>query len=475
MNRSLIFFLCSLSFLKVLSQDSSRLNKIISLPDKLFASLDKKTHSIETSLDKQTTKYLARLQKQENKLRSKLFEKDSSLAKQLFNNVNHDYEALRSQKGKLNALENAYSGHLDSLSTSLKFLNESNLQGLTGNSSLQKTLSEYAALQNKLNATNEIQKYISRRQQLLKEQFEKLGIVSELKKFRKQVYYYQQQVREYKQLFEDPNKLEEKLLSLAQSLPQFKDFFARNSILGSLFALPGRNGSSPMASIQGLQTRAMINQSLADRFGSGPDISQMLQQNMQGAQGQLSELKNKVSSLSTGSYGNGADKDMQDFKPNNQKTKSFLQRLEVGTNVQSQKAQNFFPVTSDLGLSIGYKLNDKSIMGVGASYKLGLGRGWNNIRLSHQGVGLRSFVDYKIKGSFYLSGGYEQNYRSLITSIDQLRNYSAWQSSGLLGLSKRYQVSKKLKGEMKLLWDFFSYRQLPRTQAVLFRIGYSFK
>jgi len=42
-------------------------------------------------------------------------------------------------------------------------------------------------------------------------------------------------------------------------------------------------------------------------------------------------------------------------------------------------------------------------------------------------------------------------------------------------LSKKYQVSKNLKGEMKLLWDFLSYQQVPRTQTILFRIGYSLK
>jgi hypothetical protein len=124
-------------------------------------------------------------------------------------------------------------------------------------------------------------------------------------------------------------------------------------------------------------------------------------------------------------------------------------------------------------------------MGVGASYKLGLGRGWNNIRFSNEGVGLRSYVEWQIPspfggsrkgaGSLFISGGYEQNYRTLFSSLEQLRNYSSWQSSGLIGLSKKYSVSKKLKGSVQLLWDFLSYRQVPQTQAILFRIGYGLK
>jgi hypothetical protein len=120
-------------------------------------------------------------------------------------------------------------------------------------------------------------------------------------------------------------------------------------------------------------------------------------------------------------------------------------------------------------------LNDKSSIGVGAAYKIGWGNNWNTIKITHQGVGLRSYVDWKIKGSFYISGGYEQNYKAMINSVDQLRDYSAWQSSGLIGLSKKYQISKKMKGELRVLWDFLSYQQVPKAQPIVFRVGYNLK
>jgi hypothetical protein len=120
-------------------------------------------------------------------------------------------------------------------------------------------------------------------------------------------------------------------------------------------------------------------------------------------------------------------------------------------------------------------LNNKSTIGIGAAYRLGWGNDWNDIKLSHQGVGLRSYLDWKIKGSFYFSGGYEQNYRAMIHSIAQLQNYSAWQTSGLIGVSKKYSINKRFKGEMKFLWDFMSYQQVPKAQPILFRLGYSIK
>jgi len=250
----------------------------------------------------------------------------------------------------------------------------------------------------------------------------------------------------------------------------------KNSMLASLFRMPGDpNDPLAQANLAGLQTRAQVNNLIQQQIASGgPNAQQQFRQTLQDAQGRLNELKNKINQ-----YGGGSSDDImpEGFKPNDQKVKSFWKRLEYGTNIQTQKATNFFPVTSDIGLSVGYKLNDKSVIGVGASYKLGMGRGWNNIRVSQQGAGLRSFVDWKIKGSFWISGGYEMNYKNAFSNIDILKEMNAWQQSGLLGLSKVISVKSKLfrKTKLQLLWDFLSYQQVPRTQPLVFRIGYSFK
>lgn len=209
---------------------------------------------------------------------------------------------------------------------------------------------------------------------------------------------------------------------------------------------------------------------MMQRFGSIPDVQQVMHQQVQGAKDQLNLLKDKVNKLGGGS----TEKEMPDFKPNDQKTKSLLQRLEFGSNLQTVKSNKFFPSTTDVGLSLGYKLNDKSTIGLGGSYKMGWGRDIRHISISHQGIGLRSFVDYKIKGSIWLSGGAEMNYRSQFSNFKILDNYSAWQKSALIGISKKYQVSKKVKGNAQLMYDALWKEQVPRTQALVFRIGYNF-
>jgi hypothetical protein len=470
-----------------IAQDSTSLaDKIINFPDKVFGKVENKAVNLDKKLTQQTEKYLNKLERQEKKLYRKLLKKDSAAANQLFGDIQGRYNELKNKAtGKVNKLTtqtNVYSSKLDSLGTAFNFIKENKLLNTAAlNDKLQKSMSSLTALQGKLNSTEQIQRILKQRRQQLKDQLEKFDMVKELKQFKKSVYYYQQQAREYKEIVENPEKLQRKLMEWAMKQPAFKEFFAKNSALASLFRLPDDPNQIGGASLAGLQTRASIQQDLINRFGAAALVppsgggTGMLQQNMQQAQGQLNQLKDKV--LKSGGGGNSEDIMPEGFKKNDQKTKSFLKRLEYGTNIQTQKATNYFPVTSDLGLTVGYKLNDKSVIGIGASYKLGLGRGWNNIRISNQGAGIRSFIDWKLKGSFWVSGGYEQNYKTVFSRIAQLQDQSGWQQSGLLGLSKTVSVKSKFfkKTKMQLLWDFLSYQSIPRNQPILFRVGYNIR
>jgi uncharacterized membrane protein len=261
-------------------------------------------------------------------------------------------------------------------------------------------------------------------------------------------------------------------LSELRNLPAFQSFWQRNSLLAQLFPATGNIGTTQ--ALAGLQSRALVQQLLTQQVGgtvvtTGSNPQQFIQQQMQSAHNQLNTLKDKINQLGGG---NNA-LIMPDFTPNKQKTKTIWQRFEYGINIQSQKTNYYLPVTSDIAGTIGYKLNDKSTVGVGVAYKMGWGNGINDVRISNQGIGLRSFLDIKIKGSIWVTGGYEQNYQSAFTQIPQLQNYSAWQTSGLIGITKKMKVGKKASN-VQLLWDFLSYRNIPVTQPLKFRIGYNF-
>lgn len=478
-----LLLLFSLTFtVSALSQDSlSIFNRILSFPDKVFGRIDKEANKYEQKLTQQTEKYLNKLQRQEEKLKRKLWRTDSTKAKELFGDVKGRYDGLRNT---LNVQENksqsytstVYNGHLDSLGTAMQFLqNNPQLQQAAAlKDKLGNNLQSINDLKSKLNQTENIRKQIQQRQQQLKQQLQNTPLAKEFRKFKKEVYYYQAQVKEYQDALKDPKKLGAKMLEVANKVPAFKDFFRRNSELASLFPSPaGMDPANSTASFAGLQSRADVQTMLQQRLGAGTNAQQYVQQQMQGAQTQMQDLKNKLQQYKQGSYSNG-EAEMPDFKVNQQKTKSFFERIEWGSNMQTTKGNLYFPVTSDIGVSAGYKLSDKSIIGIGASYKIGLGKSWQNINITHQGAGLRTFVDIKLKGSFWISGGGELNYRNEFKRIEVLKDMNAWQQSALLGISKKYKVGRKFKGNAQLLYDFLWKQQQPRTQAVVFRVGYNF-
>ncbi|MFN8288969.1 MAG: hypothetical protein U0U70_01810 [Chitinophagaceae bacterium] len=442
-------------------------------PDKYLTAVSSKAKTLQSRLDKKSVKALSQFKKQEDNIIRKISKIDSSKAKELAAIAKERYAQLEAKLANPGKLMNYIPG-LDSMNTTLRFLNNS--PGLTtAKVKVTDALGKVDELKAQLQKAEDIKSFLKERKQFLKERLEKLGFAKKLKRLNKQMYYYAQQLNECKSMLNDPKMIEKKALELLSKTKIWKDFFRKNSILASLFRIQDPDVPLTMASIAGLQTRAQVQALVQQQIRSaGPNGAQAFQQQMASAQDQLRSLQNKI--IRGG--GHSSDATMPEgFTPNNQKTKSFWQRLEYGTNLQTQKGNNYFVNNADLGLSVGYKLNDRSIIGIGASYKMGLGRGWNAIRFSNEGVGLRSFIDWKVEKIFWMIGGFEMNYKTAFSNVAQLQNLNAWQQSGLLGLSKNIPIKSKFfeKTKVQLLWDFLSYRQVPRTQPVLFRIGYTFK
>jgi hypothetical protein len=488
LNRCSILLLLLLLQLTAVAQRQDMAGEPLTFPAKLLQKLSNKVNAKIDKLDQQftrsTEKYLQKLARQEKKLQRKLYKTDSAAAKAL-GDINAQYAAIldkaQAAGSRSTSAAGEYLPHVDSLQTSLSFFSK-NAQLLSSankySGKLQQSLGGLQQLQGKLQYAEQVKQFIRQRKEVMKQTISKYknlpnSITKSFQNYNKQFYYYNQQVQQCKALLNDPSKWEEKALSLLNKLPAFQDFMKQYSQLAGLFSLPANYGSAQ--SLAGLQTRAQTQALIQNQLASaGPNAQAMLQQNLQAAQAQLNTLKDKLNKLGSGS----GDMDMPDFKPNNQKTKSFWKRLEYGTNLQTAKSSTFFPTTTDLGLSVGYKLNDKSTIGVGGSYKMGWGKDIRHIAISSQGAGIRSFLDVKLKGSFFASGGFEYNYQptaDLTTTNGQLKA-DAWQQSGLVGISKIVSLKSKLfkKTKLQLMWDVLSYQQVPRAQAIKFRVGYNF-
>ncbi|MGN6435879.1 MAG: hypothetical protein ACTHMM_05065, partial [Agriterribacter sp.] len=307
-----------------------------------------------------------------------------------------------------------------------------------------------------------------------------------------QAFYYSSQVNELKESFNQPDKLVAKTLALLQKVPAFQKFWQKNSMLAAMF--PTLDNYGTPAALAGLQTRANVQQALGQQLqlpvssNGGGSPAQMIQQQLSQAQGELSKLKDKLSQLGVNG-GGGSDMTMPAQKINPEKTKSFLKRIQLGATFQSQRATNYFPTTTNIALTAGYKLSDKGIVGVGLSGKMGWGQGWKKISISAQGVGARAFVEWKapdlfkmnskLMASLWFHAGAEMNYNRKIEVLSDFKNYSQFNKSALAGLVKKYSMNsplkkgKKVQGSLQLLYDFMYRKNIPNTPALVWRVGYT--
>lgn len=445
-----------------------------------LAKLQKQYGSLALDIQSRTKKLLTDVQQREERLKNKVATEDSTKAAQLFWSAAGNYRELQN---RINlpvdntgaSLLKEYIPNVDSVENVLNFL----IQKPGGLSTdklqqVQALSNQFKQLQGRIQQANEVQAFVTARQQQLTEQLSQLNISKYLLGTNKQVFYYQQQIMQYKALLTDKDKLQTTLISTVNKLPAFKAFMQKNSYLAKLF--PASQNAGTPEGLAGLQTIADVKKQLQDRFGkdaltpAGDGGASPLQQQVQSAQTGLSKLKDKINALG----GNNSDIAVPAFTVNQQKNKSFLKRLEYGVNLQSLPGTSFLPATSDFGLTVGYRLNDKATIGAGASYIMGWGNGLSNIHISSQGLGFRSYMDIQAKGTIWVTGGYEYNYYQSFSKLTDLsNNINAWQKSALAGLTKKYKIGKQ-NGNMQLLYNLLAGQQTPRVPALKFRIGYSF-
>jgi hypothetical protein len=474
-NRIKIALLLSICLLSVFIGNAQQLDSVFTPPPiKFIESVSQKAQKISSSVDAKTEKTLASFTKWEHKLLSKISKKDSAFAKQIQQQAKAQLENIST------ALKNPirisqYIPGLDSAATSLQFLS-SITYAKEIKEKLSQSLENVELLKSQLQKAEALKRFLIARKNEWKTQLEKFGLAKNFKKLSKTVYYYQQQLAEYKNILNDPRKIERKALELLSKTKPWKDFFKKHSQLASLFRLPGvETENENMPGFAGLQTRVQV-MSYASSYGSHENANQnlfsILKQKLQSVSGSIESMRDKINGMTE-----GADHEIPDFRPNNQKVKSFGKRLVFGTNFQTLKSNRFFPTTTDLGFSLGYKLTDKNTIGLGTSLKMGWGNDIQHIKISGEGVSIRAFVDIKLHKLFFLNGGFEYNYQQSFDAISRIYDTKDWRESGLIGISKTLKMKSRFfkTTRIYLLYDFLYKNSLPVSPAIKMRVAYFFE
>ncbi|TAM96459.1 MAG: hypothetical protein EPN39_13585, partial [Chitinophagaceae bacterium] len=205
------------------------------IPSRYLTKVSSKADLFNRRITKRTEKALHRLQKQEEKINSKLSKIDlptgqagSVAAKGLalgnsIDSISHLQELVRNKVTKITSRlpGGKYIPYLDSLQTSLNFLNkyQSDLskaggieKDLSGSLStlrqaqgdLMKAQGDMQQLEGKLNQVQDIQQYIQQRQQLLTQALSKYGSLfsKNIGSISKEAYYYKATIENYKELWQ---------------------------------------------------------------------------------------------------------------------------------------------------------------------------------------------------------------------------------------------------------------------------------
>jgi hypothetical protein len=209
------------------------LDKLTSFPAKLFGKIDRQTKTVENQLTRQTERYLKRMVRKEEKLRAAMYRSDSSKAAALYPQDPRQQYALVLQKFRqdsskiFTSMGPEYLGRLDSLQVTLVFLNK-NPNLLNANPALQAkmqgALANLQQLQAKLQAADAVRQFIQTRKAQMQQALSTYthlptGLTNAVDGYKKQAYYYADQVRTYRAMLNDPGKSAEMAVALASRVP----------------------------------------------------------------------------------------------------------------------------------------------------------------------------------------------------------------------------------------------------------------
>jgi len=224
----------------------SMANTVLNYPTRLLGKIQNKNADLDRQLTKQTERYLQKLADREARLKKKIARIDSTAASRLFSpSVQQQYAALEAgmrndTSAATGNIHGQYLAGLDSMKVGLSFLQQNpQLLGTAGQAQLrqlQVSLAGLQQLQTKMANTSEVQDFIRQRKAAIRDYLSHLvhppsGLAKEYQGFNQDLYYYDQQVEQYKQLLNDPDKLEKKALSMLDQFPAFQQFMRNNSQL----------------------------------------------------------------------------------------------------------------------------------------------------------------------------------------------------------------------------------------------------
>lgn len=441
--------------------------------------VNKYLNTVENKIDyykkqsyKKTLKTLQKLARWEKKIQHTLNKIDPHKSKELFER-SVTFQSLLNEfektSRKVLKVKTVYDQKRDEYFTNVKYLIT---QSSEWNSKIKTSIQDVDIKIEKINENADELSYINdvikkRKMELINASIRLLGKNKYISKINKESWYYQESIKNLNDIFNEPTKIEALVKKALTQSKQFRDFARSNSLISRFF---GNNLTinSINNELLGLQTRVQISTEIQNVLQPiGSNAINIFSNKMHEAFSEFEVYKQNYLNKHNSSFS-----EIPDFKPNTQKTKTFKQRLEFGYNIQFNKERFTIPNQVEPSINIGYKLNDKSTIGLGAAYKVGLGN-WQKLSFSNEGWGVRSIIDWKLKKQIYITGGFEY-YFSDKYSIPNNNLYNNYEVA-VIGLTKKIKINNKKNktSNIQILYDIL-HQPKNGGSPLKFRYGKSF-
>ena len=112
-----------------------------------------------------------------------------------------------------------------------------------------------------------------------------------------------------------------------------------------------------------------------------------------------------------------------------------------------------------------FKHTSRLSYGAGLAMNTGLGKSWNNVRFTFEGIGLRTFAAYEFIYGIGGYAGYERMYKQNVFTAQQTEqvlqtketphNKKNYNEAIMIGLTKTYHLNDKWNGSMQVLYDIW--------------------
>ena len=323
---------------------------------------------------------------------------------------------------------------------------------------------------------NEAQQKVNELQNFPKEKLNEIGIGDDITKVKSQLQQVETVTKQVEAYKDDIKEISEGNLEKTKAIPQELEKQALKIDEVKALQVEGQKFETTKNALQQYQTMmASMNDKKALEENAKTLAQGKLQDPFAGQEAklkngiaQLDRLKKKYKTIPDSRY-------LPKRVPNEMKDKPFKERIIPGISLQFYKADN---VAIDFSPYLSYKLSGRFRPGVGFTIRENMTKKFPFMKQS--GVyGYRVMNDFRWYGNFYLHTEGEW----LHFTEEAMAKYKfpadedegPWRFRLNTGLFRTYKISKRLDGQMQILYNILDLTRFPQTKNTSFRFGVEYK